>query len=226
MDRRKFFSDGLRDLFRDLMQSPVGRAVDRQLHGISNVLDPRGLDYMIEQSQPRDPLPEDHYARPPGALPDPDAFEKACTKCGDCETACPYGTIFQLDFRSGPLVNPESVPCHLCVDYPCIQACQDGALLPLQADEVPRFGQARLVQENCVNHPDNKYQRRRDSAGRQRHCTECKQACPVQGVVKYNAQKFPQFADFCTGCGLCAAACPALSIAIRIDPDIELTETE
>ena len=226
MERKKFFTDGLKILGRDLWKSPVGKILDRRLNNFANLLAPEGLDHLLanlpdqtagsagyagsEQSR----IPHE-FARPPGALPDSTDFDRACTRCGDCVIACPYGVIFTLGGASGPLIDPNSVACQLCADTPCITACDEGALNPLPPDSVPKFGQAGLVPGACLNEADN----RKKISGRKKYCRESEKACPIPDVITYSKKKVPGFADHCTGCGQCIPACPAESVAIRVSID-------
>jgi len=230
MQRRRFLTSGLRDLARDFLKdTPVGRAMETQLSGIANLLDPRGINRYLEDaldpahSGPRTgaagPAPyadERAYPRPPGALPDPEEFDEACTRCGDCATACPYGAIFLTDDDGGPVLDPNLTACRLCTDWPCIQACEPEALLPLKRRTLPKLGQAVLKPGACLNDPNLRIAFRRKGA---RYCRECETYCPVEDVIRYDSKKLPTFADHCTGCGLCVSACPAHPVAIRIDAE-------
>ena len=217
MDRRGFFGEGLRELAADFLRNnAVGRVLDRQLQGLANVLDPRGLDYLLDRQGQEDLHEPPPAARPPGALADAEAFDAACTRCGDCIEACPYGVLYASDESSGPLLDPNHVACHLCPDFPCIAACSDGALLPLAEGYVPRFGQAELQPGRCANLPFNYGFRPRDRLGRPRVCRSCRDACPVEGVVRFGRGPEPEFSDQCTGCGQCVEACPALPRAIKV----------
>lgn len=223
MDRKTFFSSGIKELLGDLLQSPVGKIVDNRLEKLTRVLTPFenqdlitesqfSFDYLGGADQEKRILP-----RPPGALADPVAFKKACTLCGDCIAACPYGTLYSMSGRSGPVLDPNYISCDLCSDYPCIAACKEGALRPLPKGVYPKFGQARLLGENCMNYPEHRERKKRNGAKRVPYCRECKNACPVEGALAPNSRKMPGFTEDCAGCGLCAQACPALPRAIEID---------
>ena len=70
--------------------------------------------------------------RPPGAL-DTSDFQKACIKCGKCVEACPYDTLKLATPTEGkgigtPYFEPRAIPCYMCTNYPCTEACPSGAL--------------------------------------------------------------------------------------------------
>lgn len=245
MERKKFFTQGLKGIGQDLWKGPVGDLVGRRLQNFANLLAPEGLDHAIrnrpdqwgsgeEQEEALKAIPHE-FARPPGALPDAADFQRACTRCGDCVIACPYGVIFTLGGASGPLIDPNSVACQLCPDMPCISACDEGALQSLPPNSLPKFGQAELLADACLNAnlaaaATGKTGARKTksgragtaskkSGGRKKSCRECAKACPVPEVIMYAKDKLPRFADHCTGCGQCVPACPAEPVAIRISMD-------
>lgn len=223
MRRDRFLTDGWKQLLGSVLKSPVGESVDHTLLAFSNLLAPQTLADRVEALQaPRRLNPGRSYPRPPGALEDPQAFEEACTRCGDCVFACPYGAIRATSPQSGPLLDPNIEACRLCPDFPCINACHEGALLPLAKDELPKFGTAGLLWENCLNEPDARTARL-NAAGKtkERFCRECAKACPVEGAVSVGRNGQPEFYDHCTGCGVCVQACPTSPVAIRVawDPD-------
>jgi ferredoxin-type protein NapG len=245
MERKKFFTDGLKGIGQDLWKGPVGEIVGRRLQNFANLLAPEGLDHAIANRPDQGELALEsgefaiptEFARPPGALPDSAAFERACTRCGDCVIACPYGVIFTLGGSSGPLIDPGSVACQLCPDMPCIAACDEGALEPLPENSLPKFGQAEVIAGACLNSsPDEATGLKRSgtakskkkkaeragkkSGGRNKTCRECAKACPVPEVITFGKEnKLPRFAEHCTGCGQCVPACPAEPRAIRISMD-------
>ncbi len=225
MDRRNFFSNGIKGIVGEALRTPLGNLLDRQLHSLSNLLAPEWLDNRIldnsgentsrENLDPEAPLKgKKIFPRPPGALQSAAKFNKACTRCNDCIIACPHSILFNLSPISGPVFDPEIFPCHLCEDWPCIEACETGALQPLGSDTYPKFGEAVLIEDNCLNTPENRINRGA-AKKRESYCKSCVTSCPVEAVV-LNKEKLPAFEEYCTGCGLCVRACPVDPRAIKI----------
>ncbi|VAW67706.1 Ferredoxin-type protein NapG (periplasmic nitrate reductase) [hydrothermal vent metagenome] len=75
-----------------------------------------------------------NWIRPPFAIEELD-FLLACNRCGDCTDACPHHIIFPLPATLGakvfatPALDLKNHGCHLCEDWPCVQACETKALL-------------------------------------------------------------------------------------------------
>ncbi len=158
--------------------------------------------------------------RPPGAIDDMKAFLAACSRCGQCVTACPYDTL-SLASPSDPapagtpFFVPRKVPCYMCVDIPCVKACPTGALdHSLTEIEKARMGVALIDPDSCLS-----FQGLR--------CEVCYRACPETDkaiVIDSQPRELSRHAKFlpvvkpehCTGCGLCEQACPTDSAAIRV----------
>lgn len=211
MDRKRFFKEGIKELGKAAYKTPAGEWFDRRLHGFANMLDPQGLDSFekraresqkaeSEETQFHAPAFPYGLPRPPGAAAD---FQKKCTQCGDCIIACPYGVLFHT--QTGPVLDPNLEACRLCEDYPCIEACDEGALLPLANGTVPGFGTAIIDSDSCLNRP------------KQKQCKICVSECPIDGMVNRRGKE-PEI-EVCTGCGICVAECPTGAIGI-VDSDI------
>ena len=157
--------------------------------------------------------------RPPGALPEKD-FNARCIKCGQCVDACPYDTLKLASAESGipigtPYFIPKDVPCYMCADIPCLEACPTGAINPaLKHINDSRMGLAVIDIENCLS-----WQGLR--------CEICFRECPLQGKaisVEHHPRRISKHAMFvplvhsnaCTGCGICEKACPTQKAAIRV----------
>lgn len=173
--------------------------------------------------------------RPPGA---DEGFLSACVRCGLCVEACPYLTLKLAGFGSGiepgtPYFEPRKIPCYMCKDIPCADACPTGAL---QIDRLrdgvgrvdinrARMGVAVVDTSHCIAY-----------GGIQ--CDVCYRACPLIDeaiVLEYqhnsatdeHAKLLPMVnAEVCTGCGICERACITQKPTIRVLPrDRVLGET-
>jgi ferredoxin-type protein NapG len=160
--------------------------------------------------------------RPPGAQEEAD-FRASCIKCGQCVEACPFDTLklATLEEQHGtgtPYYEPREVPCYMCEDTPCINACPTDALEKGVAIEDARMGLAVLVdQESCL-------------AFQGLRCEVCYRACPLldkaieldlrpQERTGKHAFFLPVVnSDHCTGCGKCENACILEEAAIKVLP--------
>ncbi len=138
--------------------------------------------------------------RPPWALAEP-AFVDACTRCGDCQRACPERIIVE-DGEGRPTVNFSVSACTFCGK--CVEACQPRALRREEESAAPWQIKAHILDSCLAKH----------------HvvCRSCGDACPVQAIrfrpqVMDTAQ--PQVdPQICTGCGACVAPCPVDALRI------------
>ena len=167
-----------------------------------------------------------HWIRPPYAIAELD-FILACTRCGDCITACPHQVVFSLSARLGvkfagtPALDLINKGCHLCEDWPCVSACTAGALLiPESSPELPESESATKPAETEKAQPPKLA---RASINKQTclpysgpECGACIGICPVPGALTLDMCK-PVIAEaLCTGCGLCRESCIADPKAINI----------
>lgn len=147
--------------------------------------------------------------RPPGAVAEVD-FLEACTRCGDCATACPHDVILEGPARlreaaRTPIVDPLAAPCRMCEDLPCIAACETGALRP----EAPAaLGAARVAPLDCLNRLSSP-------------CSVCVERCPVPGAIDFVGDVPEVNERLCTGCGVCQHVCPAPQNAILLLPNAD-----
>lgn len=151
--------------------------------------------------------------RPPGALAEAD-FLLACTRCGECASACPLFAIRPSGPDAGPAVDtphilPEVAACYLCEDLPCVSACADGALLtPVGGWAGVRLGTALLHPSRCVvTHGEA--------------CDICVQCCPFPGlaIAVDVTTGLPRVdPEACTGCGVCVQVCPVRPAALSVRP--------
>lgn len=144
--------------------------------------------------------------RPPGAV-DEATFLSRCTKCNACVDICPHDAITHApsSFRSAagtPMIDAAKSPCRMCADLPCIPACPEQALLPI---EIWPIATARLLDYNCLAHQGS-------------FCTVCEEHCPVPGAITLKEGKPSIHSAACTGCGICHHVCPAPTNAIAVMP--------
>ncbi len=144
--------------------------------------------------------------RPPGAVGEVE-FLSACTRCDACVLACPHTAIQRLTIQSGvaantPYIEPKTQACMLCPDFPCIAACETGALLPTTVDQV-RMGMA-VVNPDCCHTWEDKV------------CTQCYDACPLpERAITIDKDFHPVVLSGCIGCGLCENICPTIPVGIK-----------
>ncbi|VAW50167.1 hypothetical protein MNBD_GAMMA06-1862 [hydrothermal vent metagenome] len=184
MDRRAFFRSTL-----DKGSKPVVKAIDASIKKQAS-----------------------HWIRPPFAIDEFD-FILACTRCGDCVTACPHDVIFNLSVRLGakfaatPALDLLNKGCHLCEDWPCVSACTANALvLPLPSENEeknttnkpennsPKLAKASIDEQNCLPFSGPE-------------CGACISSCPVDGALTLDLVKPIINEMLCTGCGLCRESC-------------------
>ncbi len=155
-----------------------------------------------------------HWIRPPHAQ-DELAFLLACTRCGACIEACPHEVIFPLAARLGvtvagtPALNLLHKGCHLCEGWPCVSACEPGALKREtgegQEDNAPRaFARVSLDTDTCLPHQGPE-------------CGACEGSCPVPGALVWDLYRPRIDPLHCVGCALCRAACIVQPSAIKVE---------
>ena len=186
LSRREFFRG---KLFRPIREAAkAGAAVSRTV---------RNRDLSLSLLQ-----------RPPGAVAE-GQFLASCTRCGDCVTACPPNAIVWAPPEAGerragtPFIEPIRQACVMCIDTPCISACEPGVLrkeLPLT------MATARIDTVACLPYQGQP-------------CQLCVDQCPVDGAISQDELGRPQInSDVCTGCGVCMQVCPAPRNAIVHQP--------
>jgi ferredoxin-type protein NapF len=137
--------------------------------------------------------------RPPWALAESD-FLHACTRCGDCVSACPTGVITGHD-AGYPAIDFAAGECTFCGD--CAAACTKGALKRTEG-QAPWTAQA-AIGEQCL-------------AQRRIECRICGDQCEA-GAIRFPLRAggiaVPVLdSTRCTGCGACVAPCPASALSV------------
>jgi ferredoxin-type protein NapG len=200
VDRRRFFRQGLRELFKPLAKAvePVERAA-KQLADLEK--------YDAPPTPVRTPEPGP-WLRPPGARPESD-FLMACSRCQACVNVCPAHCI-KLDptgIKGGgaPYIEPNEMPCILCNGLLCMPACPTGALIPTDLAGID-MGTAVWDEHVCVR-----------THGEE--CTACVDHCPVGTVaLEVIDSKIVVHENGCTGCGTCQSNCPTEPKSIFVRP--------
>ncbi len=132
--------------------------------------------------------------RPPGALEE-EAFEDACTKCGDCATSCPQN-IISFDSDGLPTVDLTVAECTFC--NVCAEVCEPQAI-----DYADSWDWRARADDSCLS-------------ANGVTCRTCEDQCDQQAIrfkLQTGGRSEAHFnSDACTGCGACAAACPSGSI--------------
>lgn len=144
--------------------------------------------------------------RPPGAGSEPRFLSLCATGCRACVDACPRFVIIpSLDAAQPgggdgrPYLLPDQAACDLC--GLCMLACPTGALAPTPPAAV-RIGLAVLDPAACVR-----------THGQP--CDICLERCPYPQVALRDEGGLPTVLDAgCTGCGLCAEACPPRALGV------------
>jgi ferredoxin-type protein NapG len=151
------------------------------------------------------------HVRPPGALPEP-AFVAACTRCGECSSACPVHAITMLPPAAGlaagtPTLDVATTACIMCETMPCAAACPTPALdVPPWGWRDAKMAEVTIDQGRCITWRD---------VG----CGICVRVCPVgEDALKLDARGRPVVGAACTGCGQCIGACVTTPSSITATP--------
>ena len=194
-DRRNLLRQGVH-----FFAKPAVDKVQSKIDGINKVMD---------KITKRVPL-----LRPPGAISERQ-FLQACSHCDECIHACPKDAILRAPKKMGflvfntPYIDPMRNPCVMCTDLPCISACPDKALLPVQELSDVNMGYAILDKNKCQAYGDT-------------FCQQCVIDCPVPGAIHQVNDRPIIDKNICTGCGVCMRSCSTVNIplAIKIKPQM------
>jgi ferredoxin-type protein NapG len=153
------------------------------------------------------------YLKPPGAV-EKGLFLSLCNGCGDCADLCSHRSI---KMEGGfPVIAPKESPCYLCDDFPCVQACQTGALTPIMEKHRVKLGIAVIKERDCM-------------AWGGGSCQFCFIRCPLSGTAIILDDFRPLvIKDQCTGCGVCEYTCATVNDrgAIKVVPIIDTSPSK
>ncbi len=156
--------------------------------------------------------------RPPGASKNDAEFISSCIKCGLCVEACPFYTLKLAtpndDTTLGtPFFEARKVPCYMCKDIPCAEACPTDALQLERLYQPKKPDTDKSYTEADINNATMGVA----YAGIQ--CDACYRACPIidkaisleykrnERTGKHGFLLPIVDSDYCTGCGMCEKAC-------------------
>jgi polyferredoxin len=153
---------------------------------------------------------------PPGGVAIKD-FNKDCTACSLCISACPNEVLQPAITQYGiagmmqPVMDYHKSFCtYNCII--CTEICPTNALRPLvlEAKKLTQIGKAKFIKDNCIVKTEKTA------------CGACSESCPTKAVhmIPYEGNLLiPEVTeDICIGCGHCEYACPTVPYkAIFID---------
>ena len=178
----------------------------------------KAAEKVVEHAQGKIEARATRWLRPPFAVPELE-FILACTRCGDCFDACPYQVLFPLaasygaDVAATAALDVMNGGCHLCKGWPCVAACEAGALqwptkqhdakAKSDKEQWPKMAIAEISTEKCLPYKGPE-------------CGACAGFCPIPGALSFHLDRPRIDPDRCSGCGLCHGACIAMPKAIDI----------
>lgn len=150
--------------------------------------------------------------RPAGALSIAH-FNKHCTACQLCVSACPQN-VLKPSHNLSTFMQPELDFSHGYCDVDCnkcSEVCPTDAIRPitLEAKTATQVGHAVAFAEYCINKANKNT------------CHKCEDVCPAGTItlVEKNGRMVPAIdEEFCIGCGACEFNCPAYPVkAIMVE---------
>jgi ferredoxin len=144
---------------------------------------------------------------PPGSR-SVDRFNKICTGCSLCVSACPTKVLQPAFLEYGligvmqPHMNYRKGLCEFDCTL-CSEVCPTGAIIPIttEAKHLLQIGQVHFEKNNCIVETEKT------------DCGACSEHCPTKAVhmVPYGKLFIPEVDQkICVGCGACEYACPTI----------------
>jgi len=143
---------------------------------------------------------------PPGSVSISE-FNKECTACSICISACPNGVLQPAIKQYGiaglmqPVMDYHKSFCTYNCTV-CTEICPTNALHPLVLDakKLTQLGKVVFIKDNCIVKTEKTA------------CGACSESCPTKAVymIPYEGNLvIPEVnVDICIGCGHCEFACP------------------
>jgi ferredoxin-type protein NapG len=166
-----------------------------------------------------------NWLRPPFAIDEFDFLAK-CTRCDACTDACPHQVIFPLPAARGgsvagtPALDLLNKGCHLCSDWPCVNACETGALEKLVVADDVESGESKQPQPRMLEPAHRLSDVSIDTTQCLPYlgpeCGVCRGSCPVSALTwQDNKPVIDQ--DRCVGCALCREVCITDPNSIKVE---------
>ncbi len=166
------------------------------------------------------------WIRPPYAIAELDFLLK-CTRCNDCIKACPHDVLFSLPPKFGlqaaatPAMDLMNKGCQMCADWPCVAACDSGALA---WPKIQQLEQGNESEEDTSSEPDLPPAKLAMALIDTTKCLPylgpecgaCADSCPVAEALVWNGPTPHIDQEFCTGCAMCREACIVEPKAVSI----------
>jgi polyferredoxin len=144
-------------------------------------------------------------------------FNKNCTACSLCISACPNGVLkpafkqYGISGMMQPVMDYHKSFCTYNCTI-CTEICPTYALHPLvlEAKKLTQLGKAIFIKDNCIVKTEKTA------------CGACSESCPTKAVhmIPYEGNLvIPEVTqDICIGCGHCEYSCPTVPYkAIFVD---------
>src|SRR5665647_80753 len=133
-------------------------------------------------------------------------FNKICTGCSLCVSACPT-KVLQPSFLEYGLIGvmqPHMAYHKGLCEFDCTlcsEVCPTGAIVPItmEAKHLLQIGQVHFEKKNCIVETEKT------------DCGACSEHCPTKAVhmIPYGKLFIPEVDQkICVGCGACEYACP------------------